>query len=58
VTQSGLLTARQMTIATAVTVALAVVPGLYLVWLGGPDCGRAALRAPPTAATRHPALRS
>jgi 1,4-dihydroxy-2-naphthoate octaprenyltransferase len=36
VTQSGLLSARQVTIATAVVLALAVVPGLYLVSRGGP----------------------
>jgi 1,4-dihydroxy-2-naphthoate polyprenyltransferase len=36
VTQSGLLTARQVTIATAVTLGLAAIPGLYLVSLGGP----------------------
>lgn len=36
VTQSGLLTPRQVTIATGATLALAAIPGLYLVWLGGP----------------------
>ena len=35
VTQSGLLSPRQVEIATAVTLALAVIPGLYLVWQGG-----------------------
>jgi 1,4-dihydroxy-2-naphthoate octaprenyltransferase len=36
VTQSGLLSVRQVTIATAAVLALAAVPGLYLVWRGGP----------------------
>ena len=36
VTQSGLLTERQVTIATGVALAAAMIPGLYLVWLGGP----------------------
>ncbi len=35
VTQSGLLSPRQVEVATAVTLALAVIPGLYLVWQGG-----------------------
>lgn len=35
VTQSGLLSPRQVELATAVTLALAVIPGLYLVWQGG-----------------------
>lgn len=35
VTQSGLLSPRQVEVATAVTLALAAVPGLYLVWRGG-----------------------
>ncbi|MFN8594004.1 MAG: 1,4-dihydroxy-2-naphthoate polyprenyltransferase [Thermomicrobiales bacterium] len=35
VTQSGLLSPRQVTFATALVLALAVVPGLYLVWRGG-----------------------
>jgi 1,4-dihydroxy-2-naphthoate polyprenyltransferase len=51
VTQSGLLTARQVTIATAVTVALAVVPGLYLVWLGGPVLAALGLLAVAAAVT-------
>ena len=36
VTQGGLIAPRQMTIATAVVLAAATVPGLYLVWRGGP----------------------
>jgi 1,4-dihydroxy-2-naphthoate polyprenyltransferase len=36
VTQSGLLSARQVAIATGVVLALAAVPGLYLVSRGGP----------------------
>ena len=36
VTQGGLIAPRQMTIATAVVLAAAMVPGLYLVWRGGP----------------------
>lgn len=36
VTQSGLVSPRQVAAATAVVLALAAVPGLYLVWLGGP----------------------
>ena len=35
VTQSGLLTPRQVEVATVVTLALAAIPGLYLVWQGG-----------------------
>lgn len=35
VTQSGLLSARQVEVATAVALALAVIPGLYLIWQGG-----------------------
>jgi 1,4-dihydroxy-2-naphthoate octaprenyltransferase len=35
VTQSGLLSPRQVEIATAITLALAAIPGLYLVWQGG-----------------------
>lgn len=35
VTQSGLLSPRQVEVATAVTLALAAIPGLYLVWRGG-----------------------
>lgn len=35
VTQSGLLSPRQVEVATAVTLALAAIPGLYLVWQGG-----------------------
>lgn len=35
VTQSGLLTARQVTAATAGALVLAAIPGLYLVWRGG-----------------------
>ncbi|MCA9878984.1 MAG: 1,4-dihydroxy-2-naphthoate polyprenyltransferase [Thermomicrobiales bacterium] len=35
VTQSGLLSARQVAAAAAGTLALAAVPGLYLVWRGG-----------------------
>jgi 1,4-dihydroxy-2-naphthoate octaprenyltransferase len=34
-TQRGLLSARQMTTATAIVLILAAVPGLYLVWRGG-----------------------
>jgi 1,4-dihydroxy-2-naphthoate octaprenyltransferase len=34
-TQSGLLTPRQVASAAALTLAIAAVPGLYLVWLGG-----------------------
>lgn len=36
VTQGGLIAPRQMTVATAVVLAVALVPGLYLVWRGGP----------------------
>lgn len=36
VTQSGLLTEQQVIIATGLTLILAMIPGLYLVWLGGP----------------------
>lgn len=35
VTQSGLLSPRQVEVGTAVTLALAAIPGLYLVWRGG-----------------------
>lgn len=35
VTQSGLLSPRQVEVATAVTLGLAAIPGMYLVWLGG-----------------------
>lgn len=35
VTQSGLLSPRQVEMATAITLALAAIPGLYLVWQGG-----------------------
>lgn len=35
VTQSGLLAPRQVEVATALTLALAAIPGLYLVWRGG-----------------------
>jgi 1,4-dihydroxy-2-naphthoate polyprenyltransferase len=35
VTQSGLLTERQVQVATAVTLLLAMASGLYLVWRGG-----------------------
>lgn len=45
VTQSGLLTERQVTIATGLALAAAVVPGLYLVWLGGPRLGLVGLFA-------------
>ena len=36
VTQRGLITPRQVVIATAVVLAAAAVPGLYLIWRGGP----------------------
>lgn len=36
VTQSGLLTEQQVTVATGLALAAAMIPGLYLVWLGGP----------------------
>lgn len=36
VTQSGLLSERQVTAATAVVLTAAAIPGLYLVWRGGP----------------------
>jgi 1,4-dihydroxy-2-naphthoate octaprenyltransferase len=36
VTQSGLISPRQMVIATAAGLVAAAVPGLYLVWRGGP----------------------
>lgn len=36
VTQSGLIAAERVVAATALTLALAAIPGLYLVWLGGP----------------------
>ncbi len=36
VTQGGLIAPRQMIIATAVVLAVAAIPGLYLVWRGGP----------------------
>jgi 1,4-dihydroxy-2-naphthoate octaprenyltransferase len=36
VTQTGLLTERQVVLATALVLAIAVVPGLYLVSRGGP----------------------
>lgn len=34
-TQSGLITAGRMTVATGIVLALAAIPGLYLVWRGG-----------------------
>jgi 1,4-dihydroxy-2-naphthoate octaprenyltransferase len=34
--QSGLISAKQLTAATALVLGAAVVPGLYLVWRGGP----------------------
>jgi 1,4-dihydroxy-2-naphthoate octaprenyltransferase len=36
VTQSGLISADRMVMATIVTLAVATIPGLYLVWRGGP----------------------
>ena len=36
VTQGGLISPRQMVIATAAVLILAAAPGLYLVWRGGP----------------------
>src|SRR5215207_3955976 len=36
VTQSGLIAPRNVTVATAVVLTLAAVPGLFLVWQGGP----------------------
>lgn len=36
VTQSGLLSPRQVAAATAIVLAAAALPGLYLVWRGGP----------------------
>lgn len=36
VTQSGLISPRQVLVATGIALGLAVIPGLYLVWLGGP----------------------
>jgi 1,4-dihydroxy-2-naphthoate octaprenyltransferase len=36
VTQSGLIPPRQVVVATAVVLIAAAVPGLYLVWRGGP----------------------
>lgn len=36
VTQSGLLSQRKVVVATAVVLGAATIPGLYLVWLGGP----------------------
>jgi len=36
VTQGGLIAPRQVATATAVVLAIAVIPGLYLVWRGGP----------------------
>lgn len=36
VTQSGLISARGVTAATGLVLALAVIPGMYLVWRGGP----------------------
>ncbi len=36
VTQSGLLTQRQVIVATAVVLSLVTIPGLYLTWKGGP----------------------
>ena len=36
VTQSGLIAPRQVALATAVVLASAMIPGLYLVWRGGP----------------------
>ena len=35
VTQGGLLSPRQVEVATALTLAFAVIPGLYLIWQGG-----------------------
>lgn len=35
VTQSGLLSPRQVEVATAITLALAAIPGAFLVWRGG-----------------------
>lgn len=35
VTQSGLISPRQVTIATAIVLIAAAIPGLYLVWRGG-----------------------
>jgi 1,4-dihydroxy-2-naphthoate octaprenyltransferase len=51
VTQSGLLTPRQVTMATVVVLALAAVPGLYLVWLGGPGLAVVGLLAMAAAVT-------
>jgi 1,4-dihydroxy-2-naphthoate octaprenyltransferase len=36
VTQSGLIRSERITMATAVVLVLAAIPGLYLVWRGGP----------------------
>ncbi|MBA3450266.1 MAG: 1,4-dihydroxy-2-naphthoate polyprenyltransferase [Chloroflexia bacterium] len=36
VTQSGLITPDRVVVATAIVLAAAAVPGLYLVWRGGP----------------------
>ena len=36
VTQGGLIPPRQMVMATAAVLVTAAVPGLYLVWRGGP----------------------
>jgi 1,4-dihydroxy-2-naphthoate octaprenyltransferase len=36
VTQSGLISAERVVVATGLVLALAAIPGLYLVWLGGP----------------------
>lgn len=36
VTQSGLISSRDVAVATGLVLAAAIVPGLYLVWRGGP----------------------
>ena len=51
VTQSGMLSPRQVTAATGLVLAAAAIPGLYLVWQGGPAIALLGLAAIAAAVT-------